>query len=300
MDIFLQQSHPVLLSMILTNKDKSMDRACKNKSGLVEAIGNILGIKNIKSINANNTLSELGMDSLMGTEIKQTLERNYDIMLSPQKILSLTFNKLQDLSSTDTTTKKEPSVAVDATDNILLMQWPSNEVLPKKALIRMKTKNAKGPPLFIVHAIEGLVNALTTVASEYEGPIWGLQSIEEAPQNTIAELARFYVNTIKNVKEKGPYNLAGYSFGTCIAIEMALQLESVGEKVNLTLIDGSIAYMRQHMEMIGKIDTTKDITLDSCVKALAYFSIQFNKQFSFLKVCLIMLLTFLFLLLCLI
>jgi len=291
MDFFLQQPHAVLFSVILA--EKQSNEAYKSKSDLIETIANILGIKNIKSVNLNNNLADLGMDSLMGTEIKQILERNYNIILSPQEIRNLTFSKLQNLSSTDTTTRKAESVA-DAADNILLMQWPSNEVLPKNVLIRMKTKNAKGSPLFIVHAIEGLVNALTTVASEFEGPIWGLQSIEEAPQNTIIDLAKFYVNTIKNIKERGPYNLAGYSFGCCVAIEMALQLESAGEKVNLTLIDGSPAYMRMQMEMIGKIDTNKDITSDSCVKALAYFSIQFNKQLNFPKVCFTML-TFLFL-----
>jgi fatty acid synthase len=296
-DFFLQQPHAVLLSIVLAEKYKSIDKTYNRKSDLIKIIANILGIKNIKSINFNNSLADLGMDSLMGTEIKQILERNYDMILSPQEIRTLTFDKLQDFL-TDITTKKEQSVAVNATDNILLMQWPSNEVLPKNVLIRMKTKNAKGPPLFIVHAIEGLINALTTVASEYEGPIWGLQSIEEAPQNTIPDLAKFYVNTIKNIKERGPYHLAGYSFGCCIAIEMALQLESAGEKVNLTLIDGSPAYLRYQMEMIGKIDINKDITLDSCMKALAYFSIQFNKQVSFPKVCFIMLLTFLFLSLC--
>lgn len=37
------------------------------------------------------------MDSLMGAEIKQTLERNYDIVLGVQEIRNLTFAKLLEM-----------------------------------------------------------------------------------------------------------------------------------------------------------------------------------------------------------
>ncbi|XP_039302441.1 fatty acid synthase-like [Solenopsis invicta] len=95
MDIFLQQLHPVLASSVLAEKYKSDDG---NKANLVTTVANILGIKDVDSINPNNTLADLGMDSLMGTEIKQTLERNYDIVLSAQKIRALTIGTLQELS----------------------------------------------------------------------------------------------------------------------------------------------------------------------------------------------------------
>ncbi|EZA60541.1 hypothetical protein DMN91_010029 [Ooceraea biroi] len=299
MDIFLQQPHAVLTSVISAEKHKP--NTDSNRISLVEAIANILGIKDIKLVNLNNSLADLGMDSLMGTEIKQTLERNYDIALSPQDIRSLTFSKLQELSVTSTTTMKEQqpvaanastatnslanAIENNAADNMLLMQWPSNEVLPKEVLVRMKTKSANGPALFIVHAIEGSVNALETLASEFERPVWGLQCVEQAPHDSILELAEFYVKAIRKVQKKGPYHVAGYSFGSCVAIEMAMQLEFAGEKVILSLIDGSPAYIRQQTEMIGKVDTTQEdyIPSDACMKALAYFSIQFNKQLNFFQ-----------------
>jgi fatty acid synthase, animal type len=289
MDIFLQQPHPVLASSVLAEKYKSDD---DNKTDLIATIANILGVKNVNSINPNDSLADLGMDSLMGTEIKQTLERNYDILLSLQEIRNLTFAKLQELSSTSgEITKEQQSVVANATvaadsnmsANMLLMQWPSNEVLPKEPLVRLKTKNSSGPTLFIVHAIEGFVNSLEHVASELERSLWGLQSIEQAPLETISDLAEFYINIIKKVQKKGPYHLAAYSYGTCIAIEMTLQLESAGEKVTLTLIDGSIAFVQQQCDGIGKLDEMKNITFEGCMKALAYFIIQFNKNISFVQ-----------------
>lgn len=290
MDVFLQQPHSVLSSVVLAEKHKSSN---DNKASLVDAVANILGLKDVNSVNANNTLADLGMDSLMGTEIKQTLERNYDIVLSPQEIRSLTFGKMQELSSSNGEIAKEQlssAIATVANDtsladaSILLMQWPSNELLPQEVLVRLKTKSTNGPPLFIVHAIEGLVSSLEHMANELERPLWGLQSIDQVPHDTISDMAEFYVNTIRKVQKKGPYHLAGYSYGSCVAIEMALQLESAGEKVILSLIDGSLEFIRQQTEMIGKVDITEDITSDSCKKALAFFSLQFNKKINYSQV----------------
>ncbi|XP_039303879.1 fatty acid synthase [Solenopsis invicta] len=98
MDIFLQQPHPVLASTVFAKKYKSDDG---NKADLIASIANVLGIKDVDSINPNITLADLGLDSLMNTEIKQTLEENYDIVLSVQEICSLTITKLRKLSSTD-------------------------------------------------------------------------------------------------------------------------------------------------------------------------------------------------------
>lgn len=288
LDVFLQQPHPVLSSAVIAEKHKPTNSG--NKAGLIEAVANILGVKDASSVNVNNSLADLGMDSLMGTEIKQTLERNYDIILSAQEIRGLTFAKLQELSSSSTeTNKQQPLTAanasansdVNAASNMLIMQWPGNEVLPKEALVQLKTKSANGPPLFIVHAIEGLTKPLEHVANELERPLWGLQSVEHAPHDTISELAEFYIKNIRKVQKKGPYHLAGYSFGACIAMEMTLQLESAGEKVILKLIDGSLEYVRQQCQMIGKIDTANYLVSDGCMKALAYFSIQFNKNVNY-------------------
>ncbi|XP_018397404.1 PREDICTED: fatty acid synthase [Cyphomyrmex costatus] len=286
MDIFLQQPHPVLASSVLAEKHKSDD---DNKADLVATIANILGVKDVNTINPNNSLADLGMDSLMGTEIKQTLERNYDIVLSAQEIRVLTFAKLQELSSTSgETVKDQQSIVANAitvtNSNIdMLMHWPSNEVLPKEALIRLKTKSSNGPMLFTVHGIEGFVKPLEYVASELDRPCWGLQSVEQAPHETISELAEFYVNAIRKVQKKGPYHLAAYSYGTCVAIEMTLQLESAGENVILNLIDGSLEFVRQQCDMIGKLEEMENITSEGCMKALAYFIIQINKNVSFIQ-----------------
>lgn len=43
------------------------------------------------------SLGDLGLDSLMSVEVKQTLEREADLVLSPTQVRELTLRALQDL-----------------------------------------------------------------------------------------------------------------------------------------------------------------------------------------------------------
>lgn len=97
-DVFLQHPQPVLASMVLAEKRKGGAGGAGQVS-LIDAVANILGIKDTKNINAASTLADLGMDSLMGAEIKQTLERNYDLVLSVGDIRTLTVKRLQELQN---------------------------------------------------------------------------------------------------------------------------------------------------------------------------------------------------------
>ena len=53
-------------------------------------------MKDVASINPTVSLGDLGLDSLMGVEVKQCLERA-DIVLSIAEIRALTFAKLAEL-----------------------------------------------------------------------------------------------------------------------------------------------------------------------------------------------------------
>lgn len=53
----------------------------------------------MSSLNAESSLADLGLDSLMGVEVRQTLERDYDIVMTMREIRLLTINNLRELSS---------------------------------------------------------------------------------------------------------------------------------------------------------------------------------------------------------
>ncbi|HEX2807582.1 MAG TPA: thioesterase domain-containing protein, partial [Kineosporiaceae bacterium] len=71
-------------------------------------------------------------------------------------------------------------------------------------------------------------------------PSWALQSKalegRALPDRSVQSVARRYIATMRKVQPKGPYQLAGHSFGGLVAMEMAHQLSAEGEQVALLAI----------------------------------------------------------------
>lgn len=96
MDVFLRQPHPVLASMVVGEKSKTKEST--DPAGLLEAIGNILGIKDIKTVDSDKTLADFGMDSLLSMEIREILKRWCDQVFTAREISRLNFRKLMEFS----------------------------------------------------------------------------------------------------------------------------------------------------------------------------------------------------------
>ncbi|CAG9771106.1 unnamed protein product [Ceutorhynchus assimilis] len=270
MDNFLQQPHAVVASMVLAEKRKISG---SNQISLTDAVANILGIKDASTVAPVATLADLGMDSLMGAEIKQTLERNYDLVLSAQEIRGLTFGKLQELSSGGSSA----AAASAKSDENLVTFENIVEIMPSKTLVAVPSKSSdnKKPPVFIVHPIEGVIDALRGFAKNIDAPVYGLQCTKNAPLNTISDLAKFYVQEIKAVQSQGPFNLIGYSFGAVVAFEMGVLLEKLGEKVRLFFIDGSPNYVATHTgKARSKIHQSEESEQS---EVMCYFIMQFKE-----------------------
>lgn len=279
MDIFMQQPNAVLASMVVAENRKT---DAGSSVSLVGCIANILGLKDTKNVSDAASLADLGMDSLMGAEIKQTLERNYDLVLSAQEIRSLTFGKLKALQSGDVETSSTSATSTDgsATTNSQTIGDGTQvefsfELMPKKCLVELisqATNNKKKTnPLFMVHAIEGVVKALEPLASKLNYPVWGLQCTVDAPLDSIQDLAGFYIKQLKTIQPKGPYSIAGYSFGGCVAFEMVSQLEKSKEKCTLLMLDGAPTYVNWFTEVYKKkFGGNPTVTQDEAY-GLAYF-----------------------------
>ncbi|XP_030757326.1 fatty acid synthase [Sitophilus oryzae] len=270
-DIFLQQPHPVVASMVLAEKRKT---SSSNQISLTDAVANILGIKDASTVAPVASLADLGMDSLMGAEIKQTLERNYDLVLSAQEIRGLTFGKLQELSSGG----GAPTAPVQNTEENLVTFESLVEIMPSKTLVSVpsKSNDNKKTPVFLVHPIEGVIDSLRLFAQNIDAPVYGLQCTKNAPVETISALANFYVKEIQSVQSKGPYTLVGYSFGAAVAFEIGVILEKQGEKVKLLLIDGSPSFVAIHTGKARSKITQSRAAEES--EALFFFITQFKEE----------------------
>ncbi|RAS22647.1 non-ribosomal peptide synthetase, partial [Pseudomonas sp. URMO17WK12:I7] len=97
-------------------------------------------------------------------------------------------------------------------------------------------------PLFLVHEFTGLDFYFPVLGQHLPGdfPIYGLPGIPcgEAQPRTLECLARYQIAQMRKVQPRGPYRLAGWSFGGVLAFEIANQLRGVDEVVEfLGLID---------------------------------------------------------------
>ena len=88
LDVLLKHNYPVVSSMVVAEKHYKGDILTA-----VDAIAHIIGIKDIKTVSPHATFAELGMDSMMGTEIIQLLENDFEIYVTSKDIRSLTFAK---------------------------------------------------------------------------------------------------------------------------------------------------------------------------------------------------------------
>jgi thioesterase domain-containing protein len=98
------------------------------------------------------------------------------------------------------------------------------------------------PPLFI--ATGGAAMLYRSIAQHLapDQPVYGLQGEDIFGNRTdypgVEEIARAYIEEMRQVAPEGPYHLAGWSFGGMIAFEMACQLREMGEEVaHLGLIE---------------------------------------------------------------
>ena len=111
-------------------------------------------------------------------------------------------------------------------------------------LVRMHTGTADRAPLFLVHALGGgvqpyadLVRALGSELTVYGLQARGLEGTH-APLARIEDMAACYLEAMQTVQPQGPYTLIGYSLGGPIALEIAIQLQARGERVDfLGLLD---------------------------------------------------------------
>lgn len=70
----------------------------------------------------------------------------------------------------------------------------SKNLVPQETVVNMKKEENDKPNVFMFSAIEGFVSALEEVASKLPYNIYGLQCTEDAPTDSMASMAKFFVS----------------------------------------------------------------------------------------------------------
>jgi thioesterase domain-containing protein len=99
------------------------------------------------------------------------------------------------------------------------------------------------PPLFLVHAADRDVLGYVSLVRHLgpDQPAYGVRDVGEDLARPLALIAGEHVAAIRAVQPRGPYALAGWSFGGVVAFEMAVQLQRRGEAVSFVGLLDTIA-----------------------------------------------------------
>lgn len=284
LDIFLNQPHPIVCSFVLAEK-VSVKTEEGSRLDLVEAVAHILGAHDVSALNPESSLGDLGLDSLMGVEVRQTLERDYDIVMTMREVRLLTINKLRELSSKSEELKPSQTMktGLGKPSKLNLNKLLVNPEGP--TITRLNDIQSTERPLFLVHPIEGSVAVFHTLASKLHMPCYGLQCTKAAPLDSIQSLAAYYIDCMKQIQPEGPYRIAGYSFGACVAFEMCSQLQAqrnASHALNsLLLFDGSHSFVAAYTQSYrAKLAQGNEAALETealCVFLQQFIDIEYNK-----------------------
>jgi len=112
---------------------------------------------------------------------------------------------------------------------------------PRPLMLHVQT-GGSNPPLFFVHGVAGNVARFNNVV-RHLGPdesIYVLQQPDlrgtQAILSRVEDMAAEYIGAIQTVQPKGPYFVAGYSFGGLVSFEIAQQLHRQGHEVPLVAL----------------------------------------------------------------
>ncbi|MGK7888331.1 MAG: amino acid adenylation domain-containing protein [Leptolyngbyaceae cyanobacterium] len=180
-------------------------------------------VLNVTHVGAQDNFFDLGGHSLLAVRLMAKVEQLLGVHLPLATLFT------------------DPTVEAQA--RLLNAHDDARGAIPQSPLVPIQPQGTL-PPLFCVHPIGGNVFCYAELARHLgrNQPLYGLQSPglygDSDPQSSIPTLASTYIQALQSRQPQGPYHLAGWSMGGVIAIEMAQQLQSMGETVALVaLID---------------------------------------------------------------
>jgi amino acid adenylation domain-containing protein len=139
---------------------------------------------------------------------------------------------------------------------------PATSVAPPLVPLR---EDGAGRPLFWFHALDGRTLCYAELARRLSGrPLYGVESERNGSGGaSLEDLAARYAEAIAGAQPRGPYLLAGWSFGGILAWETARRMEELGREVGLLVLLDS-----RPPEPESEPPNLEDAELDADLRAL--------------------------------
>lgn len=211
----------------------SIDDTVKESSLLIDNIRSIWQKSfHLNSIDHNENFFDLGGSSLTALNIINQINIHFNIKLNTNSIFL--YPSIDQLAEHIESSKFNIASCVE------------NSGAPLSFCLSPQ-KNQ--PAIIFIHPVGGSIfifNLLAkTIGNKYT--VYALQDpgIEDPSIrfDSLEEMASLYIKTIRSIQKRGPYNIAGASFGATLAVEIAHQLLLEKEIINfIGLFDGWASY----------------------------------------------------------
>ena len=247
---------PVVSSIVLADKENKSKG--DGGSDLVTVVSNIMGASDPSKLDHNTTLGDLGLDSLMGVEVKQALDRA-EIRLSSKDIRNLTLKKIHELQCGE---QGEPAAPA-----------PKEAKKDEQSCIVELKRVPDTTPLYLIHPVTLELAPLHNVASHLNTTVLAVSYTDKAPLDSLEALASYYHSEISKHRKGGRFRLGGYSFGAMLAFEICLQMskDELSGLEYLVLIDGSPNWVRGQIEGGKELALRRSGKLDKPTEAVLGF-----------------------------
>nr|CAD7408253.1 unnamed protein product [Timema cristinae] len=189
---FMLTPNQGVLGSFVVKKTSLVAGGSGNKE-LLKNVSKILNVDDISKLSPTTSLVQLGMDSLMQTEIRMGIERYCGVTLTLTNMRALTVGQLLSIVKKESY-GSETILLNDMTDFFKIDPSLFN-LIPKEGLVCLKSGEGERP-LFLVHPIEGSVKSLNELASHVEGRVYGLQFTRDTPRVSLQDLATFYLKVV--------------------------------------------------------------------------------------------------------
>ncbi|MGH8002354.1 MAG: thioesterase domain-containing protein, partial [Brasilonema sp.] len=224
---------------LVTRKHRANTERVAPRNELERQIASIWQeVLNLPQVSIHDNFFELGGHSLLAVKLFAQIEKKFGTKL-PLAILfqSGTVEALAKMLAPEQEATAHQSLPEGLEEDTSDTTWSS--------LVAIQPNGSK-PPLFCIHPRGGEILCYRSLAMHLgsDQPVYGLQPQgldgEQPLLTRVEDMAALYIKEMQTIQPKGPYYIAGYSFGGIVAYEIAQEFYRQGEKVGiLAMIDSN-------------------------------------------------------------
>lgn len=228
---------------------------------IASSLGDVMGIE-AASIDTDHPLASLGLDSLMGMELRTSLESKLGFempmtaLIDDPSVASLAAVADQILS--ESTAKSRTFAGPETSDGANRVAASTPETISvadnakrrqldapnhRSDLVTLGGLPSRHSPLFCVHPVGGDLRCYDKFARAMRNRlVYGLRAhglqAGTRPHTTLDRMIEHYIAAIRNQQPEGPYCLMGWSTGGIFAYEIVRRLLDLGHEVTpLIMVD---------------------------------------------------------------